>query len=95
MPTAMKTHSTTRAATKPRARISLTRLTTGYSTTAVPMFAMMRSSSKNAPRTRRCRRQHRRRCSEGHPPQGRREKSWGIEVINVIRNNTPVTLAIV
>jgi hypothetical protein len=46
----MKTLSMTRAVTKPRARISFTRLATGHSTTAVPMLAMMRSSSKNAPK---------------------------------------------
>jgi hypothetical protein len=50
MPKAMKTHSTIRAVTYPRARISFCRLRIGNSTTAVPMLAMMRSTSKNAPK---------------------------------------------
>ena len=50
MPTAMKTDSMTRAVTKPSARLSFSRLRIGNSTTAVPMFAMMRSSSRNAPK---------------------------------------------
>jgi hypothetical protein len=36
--------------TYPRAKISFCRLRIGNSTTAVPMLAMMRMSSKNAPK---------------------------------------------
>jgi hypothetical protein len=50
MPTRMKVHSMMRAATYPTARISFSRLRIGNGTTAVPMFAMMSSNSRNAPK---------------------------------------------
>ena len=53
MPTAMKTASMTRAVTKPRDMAGKRRLRTGYSATAVPMFAMMRMTSAKAPHSTR------------------------------------------
>jgi hypothetical protein len=50
MPTRMNVHSKRRAVTYPSASSSLCRLTTGKITTAVPMLAMMSSSSSNAPK---------------------------------------------
>src|SRR2546423_11376257 len=49
MPTRMNAHSTRRALTYPSASASLCRLTIGKITTAVPMFAMMSSSSSKTP----------------------------------------------
>ena len=50
MPIAMKVHSARRAVTYPRERTSYRRLKIGYTTSAVPMFAMMRNTSQTAPR---------------------------------------------
>jgi hypothetical protein len=52
-PTAMKTDSITRAATKPRDMAGYALLTTGYSATAVTMFAMIRMTSEKAPHSNR------------------------------------------
>ena len=53
MPTAMKTDSMTRAVTKPRLSAGKRRLRTGYSATAVPMLAKIRTISANAPHSTR------------------------------------------
>jgi hypothetical protein len=48
-PTAMNTDSMIRAVTKPRLIAGNRRLRTGYSATAVPMLAKIRTISANAP----------------------------------------------
>ena len=53
MPTPMKTDSMMRAATKLSARFGYRRLRTVYRAVAVPMLAMMRMHSANAPHSTR------------------------------------------
>jgi hypothetical protein len=97
MPTAMNTHSITRAVTKAIAPGSLTRLWIEYGNTAVPMLAMMRIISSTAPNAIK--------ASASSPwpstysvPSSRiglyKMNRAGIDVAKVMIQSTPVTRAI-
>src|SRR4051794_28295129 len=89
----MRPASSTRAATKPRAAVSLCRLASGNSTTAVPTQDSARATSREAPH-----------ITPVVLPAPRTKSAWsrrgaysssvGIDVTNVIRYSTPATRAV-
>src|SRR4051812_24410202 len=89
----MRPASRTRAATKPRAAVSLCRLATGNSTTAVPTHDSARATSRKAPH-----------ITPVSLPAPRTKSAWsrrgaysfsvGIDVTNVSRYSTPATRAV-
>jgi hypothetical protein len=85
----MNEHSNRRAVTYPSASSSLCRLTIGKITTAVPMFAMMSSSSRRAPKKIRLDCPPPAMYPTGSSSTGWKSNSAGIEVTNVMRKRTP------
>src|SRR5262245_43892387 len=85
MPTRMNVHSKRRAVTYPSAGSSLCRLTTGKITTAVPMFAMMSSNSRSAPKKIRVSSPPLAMYPTGSSSTGWKSNTAGIDVTKVMR----------